>query len=454
MDWSPENLKGAADRYARAVGEGGFIKDGLSAVMSYAVELAAARGGTMTAEQLDIAFDDINHRADNPNAVPHLREHITAQGATVATLQTRVEELEASLRHADVSLNLVGGERRALQAQLDAAREDYRCACETRESLSAEVERLKGRVAFHMDDAGRMARESVLSDRRAAAAEARLAAIRERACDEDGLMRAYDLEMEKIRKALLSVGRWVLEGDAPNSPGSTEGSEPMPKAPHGETGRCKVCGGPKDGPHKMSCRPQNRREAERYPCSTTPTAQQHDVLDGEAPQEATAEKCYAPRHINCPCGWDPPQACHYPTPESAGETPQEATKPCGAVRKTPDGLGRPVVCSGRHTLREGDHISESGEVFSSLAAHYPCSPTCTHYDAATPGHPERVRERSEAVVAELNHAADRSEDWRLGYSDGLEAMRTACLDAVTNYMRAGFGGMPPALKAAIEGAAP
>lgn len=28
---------------------------------------------------------------------------------------------------------------------------------------------------------------------------------------------------------------------------------------------------------------------------------------------------------------------------------------------------------------------------------YPCSPTCTHDDAKTPGHPERVRERSKAV---------------------------------------------------------
>jgi hypothetical protein len=30
---------------------------------------------------------------------------------------------------------------------------------------------------------------------------------------------------------------------------------------------------------------------------------------------------------------------------------------------------------------------------------YPCSPTCTHDDATTPGHPERVRERSEGFLA-------------------------------------------------------
>jgi len=30
---------------------------------------------------------------------------------------------------------------------------------------------------------------------------------------------------------------------------------------------------------------------------------------------------------------------------------------------------------------------------------YPCSPTCTHDDAKTPGHPERVRERSEGFIA-------------------------------------------------------
>jgi hypothetical protein len=34
---------------------------------------------------------------------------------------------------------------------------------------------------------------------------------------------------------------------------------------------------------------------------------------------------------------------------------------------------------------------------------YPCSPTCTHDDAATPGHPERVKERSEAFESTCSH---------------------------------------------------
>jgi hypothetical protein len=44
-------------------------------------------------------------------------------------------------------------------------------------------------------------------------------------------------------------------------------------------------------------------------------------LEAEIARLKPSGRCYAPRHINCPCGWDPPQDCHYPTPESAGEKP-------------------------------------------------------------------------------------------------------------------------------------
>jgi hypothetical protein len=71
---------------------------------------------------------------------------------------------------------------------------------------------------------------------------------------------------------------------------------------------------------------------------------------------------------------------------------------------------------------------------------YPCSATCTHDDAATPGHPERVKEGSEAmwrIVAPdaPGDVPDRADDDNTAaesdaYDRGAEAMRAACWEAV------------------------
>lgn len=94
---------------------------------------------------------------------------------------------------------------------------------------------------------------------------------------------------------------------------------------------------------------------------------------------------------------------------------------------------------------------------------YPCSPTCTHDDARTPGHPERVKERSEAA----NDAAGKMHgdyadgfDAGLtrGYDDGAEAMRAACWEAVQHALAMdGFSAdhtLRRILKHSIEGAVP
>jgi hypothetical protein len=89
---------------------------------------------------------------------------------------------------------------------------------------------------------------------------------------------------------------------------------------------------------------------------------------------------------------------------------------------------------------------------------YPCSPTCTHDDASTPGHPERVKERSEAfsdAVQAADNLAAGERGLQRAYENGAEAMRAACLEAVMK--ECGVFGLGPAareaLKAAIEGAA-
>lgn len=94
---------------------------------------------------------------------------------------------------------------------------------------------------------------------------------------------------------------------------------------------------------------------------------------------------------------------------------------------------------------------------------YPCSTTCTHDDAATPGHAERVKERSEAfngVRAGPLTLNEREQSlfeaaWDGGQEQGAEAMRAACLVAVRDTLQ-GFGDerLYPMLKAAIEGATP
>lgn len=103
-------------------------------------------------------------------------------------------------------------------------------------------------------------------------------------------------------------------------------------------------------------------------------------------------------------------------------------------------------------------VTDSGTVvLSGPGAYFPCSQTCTHDDAATPGHPERVKERSEAVI----QAATRTEDaastdgHARGYNEGADAMRAACLEAVRTRLEVmGALDVYGAVKAAIEGAVP
>jgi hypothetical protein len=106
---------------------------------------------------------------------------------------------------------------------------------------------------------------------------------------------------------------------------------------------------------------------------------------------------------------------------------------------------------------------------------YPCSSTCTHDDAKTPGHAERVRERSEAVKAlsekvlpgpdvidggpgtrgPIRLVSTQARVTADSYAEGAEAMRAACLEAVMQVVDAeGAGSLADRLKSAIEGAAP
>lgn len=170
-----------------------------------------------------------------------------------------------------------------------------------------------------------------------------------------------------------------------------------------------------------------------------------------------------------------------------GDAPQEATN--GNLERQPTVAELEAILNSPEGTYRVD-IQPDGQIRA--VKRYPCSPTCTHDDAATPGHPERiaslcvafdqpmpetgvlasdearserVRERSEAWEAMHPNGActcagegtcawcDR-ESKETFYDRGAEDMRAACLTAALQWAQANLGIRPQGLKDAIEGAAP
>lgn len=133
-------------------------------------------------------------------------------------------------------------------------------------------------------------------------------------------------------------------------------------------------------------------------------------------------------------------------------------------------VGEPIFPDGGTVERLTVTGSMHGKVLHhSETFRYPCSPTCTHDDAAAPGHAER----SEAVAQASDHGAPIEDDCERcespvvqsgeeqasdAYDEGAEAMRAACWEAAQVILRQeGVTANMPwwnRLKAAIEGATP
>lgn len=161
LHWTPEHLKEAAKRYGAIVGPGGFSKDGLAAVMSYAMELAAARLDDDGA--LEALIREHVGPTDGRDAEA-VRRAFHAQGATVATLQAKVEEIEKAHDRTREHLLDKEDECKSLRADRDRYRVERdainaECArvsaegTKEAEALRAEVERLKARVRVLEGDA-------------------------------------------------------------------------------------------------------------------------------------------------------------------------------------------------------------------------------------------------------------------------------------------------------------
>jgi hypothetical protein len=265
---------------------------------------------------------------------------------------------------------------------------------------------------------------------RARAAESRLAAILERAGNlvEGG---------HRLRMALLSepnrawssrkyedraseFAKWVLEGDAPNSPGIPEGSSEWPKT-------CPLCSG---------------------------TGWTNSVDQWPNPTKAERVRCWCQDEDD-----DPSDTAAANASTVSNGSGKRASYPQRHPHAYVNAHGQNDYCECLSS--DGNHCG-----YPEMDHRWPCSATCTHEDAATPGHPERVKDGSEAMwrivapdapvdVPDDNDAALTEE-----YAKGAEAMRAACLRDVVALLEStglsdhGSDSIIQRVKAAIEGAIP
>lgn len=353
----------------------------LEDVATLAVELVAARGGTMTADGIATAKAVVyNRRADEKRCreeVDNLVEHIAAQGARVAVLEAenekvlrmcsdardKAERLEAQFPREMRECTIVLMRCDLGHTWLTATNWiDHGCRTCERNSL---------RELFDASEEGN--RELV---RRAQQAEA----------ERDAAVRLAERRRQDRADALsvktaegLSASEWVLRA------GKAERERDEPKAR----------------------------------CAALSAAGQ--VLS-EHVDKARTEDCSGESDCGC---FDCSSAA-----DRTGEPEEEA----------------PMV-----------RIADAGPtVINEKGAWWPCSATCTHDDAATPGHAERVRERSDAVKEMTREQSAVMGDAILqAREEAAEAMRAACLKAVrVTCEEQGLLPFYERFKSAIEGAVP
>jgi hypothetical protein len=212
-----------------------------------AVELVSARGVTMTKEELaDLERSARLSAIDTSEAF----EHIRAQGARVATLEAELARLKPSGQVAEDVHSIKAVIWAAMVPPITVEQAD--AALSRLAAGAQEAEALRAKVAEEVDGAARaeverLNAELALSENgrkrwkeRALAAEARLAAIRERATSEDGRTKAYEGLSHPINVA-MAVAQWVLEGDAPQEEAKVQEMperSPYERWPHAERFPC------------------------------------------------------------------------------------------------------------------------------------------------------------------------------------------------------------------------
>jgi len=347
MNWTDEEAEEGCKAFANVNPDGDtdLSRREVRAIMTRAMELLATRGGIdpiVLQARLSALMDMTKSTAARLEERHAVEALFISLGATVATLQAKVEEMERGIANREFDLHRLWEWVRSGTVPNGGYKTDAGLHLE--QTIHAEVERLNREVEKEAEDSLKVIGEYA---ERIRTAEARLAAIRERG------IRA-ELAAERARSAAgvpysAFTNSWAEQSNA------------------------------------------SRRQWEQI-CVAVASW----VLEGDAPQGA----------------------------QDLVETVTVSMGMAGAI---------PTVT---HHVR------------------YPCSLTCTHDDAATPGHPERVKERSEAVVRIGMHSAEMVDAW----DKGAEATRAACWAAVQPVLqRHGWtskDGTWTEIKAAIEGAAP
>jgi hypothetical protein len=392
--------------------------DEVEATATRAVELAAARGGTMTASERAELGDYADGLADGrPVLASLIRQSLKAS----AVLGARNSVLEA--------------ERDALKAELHHLREDWTTTWRERaETAESELARLKANHPAPSESSGQVAED-----------ERALSLTIDAAC-EDATFEAKWGEKDRAALSRLAAGAQreeTLRGWLADLTEMLLGERPVGAMP----------GTTKDALRAvLKARDDAQQQVGRLTAHLSRVVGERDgllagldLLKGE--MDAIRKRSLAAVTIRAKIGvngisaamaWvvDGPQCV------ACGE------EPVTQLEQDPPALGAKCAAA----VAPGATFNEHG------AKRYPCSDTCTHDDAATPGHPERVKERSEAVTA----AVDVPEDYDWGesepdpYQRGSEAMRAACWEAAqARCERWGFSdGFRADLKAAIEGATP
>jgi hypothetical protein len=418
----------------------------LLAIATRAVELTAARGGAMTAE--DIANESIE--VGGPGGWPDggmvdrlIRSH-TVQGARIAVLEAEVSRLRASADELQRQRDSRGEALEVLEAEKHRALGEMEIA--QKETISARAERdaLKAELAM-LKEAGSKVASAYLRLKSPAPSESS----------------AQVAEDEKVVRGMIVLLERTQERPAPRT--------------HAALSRLAAGALQVDAIRKRSL---DERSWGAVHQAALDAGSDMDAIRAVLRCVVDGPQCVA-------CGEEPATTLEQDPPAlgakcAAAVSPSEARDcTCLGTCKGAAGLAPGWRCAKDWPKRLG----------KPSAARYPYSPTCTRDDAATPGHPERVKKRSEAVKAvgecppscpshlSSGHTHGVAEDtshrkvnqygkcrhnehWPIcqtcnGYEDGAEAMRAACLEAVQQVLYTeGEGTSYQRIKAAIEGATP
>ena len=335
MNWTDEKHA----RLARAFESGGVL-----AVADLALELAPERCRTMTEAvvlpaHLSALMDMTKPASERLKERRAVEALFITQGATVATLQeekARMTIQVSNLTEANADLHRqiadVARARATLQARVEEMEARIRQLIGQRDDARAEVERLKAEVQRLSRNTREAQAELTTVTIERNAAESRLAAMRERGNDPAGLRRA----LEQARADgpdngatpmgyAVAAARWVLEGDAPQE---------------GNTSTCYCL-----------INPELRCFAARHPCSATCT-HNDAATPGHPERVKERSEAWHAMHPNgaCTCGGEGTCAwCSRAGAEvmaMAGGVPSAASDALGTIRSFLADGEPPCTCAG------------------------------------------------------------------------------------------------------------